>query len=138
MDRRNFFKTSCVLCGLGVTGSALLLDSCSKQSTSPQGPSVNFTIDISQASYAALNNIGGIVALNGVIIMNLNNNYVALAQACTHAGCAVNYNSAANKMVCPCHGGTFDTAGNVLSGPPSSPLKKYTVTKLGTVLTVNG
>jgi Rieske Fe-S protein len=26
---------------------------------------------------------------------------------------------------CPCHAGTFDREGNVLSGPPNRPLSRY-------------
>lgn len=141
MDRRKFLKTSGALCGLSVVGSALLIESCKKTdttSTTPQGPTVNFTLDLSLAANNALNSSGGAVASNGVIVVNDGGNYIAVAQACTHAGCNVGFNSGNHNFVCPCHGGTFDTSGNVTSGPPPAPLKKYTVTKSGHILTVAG
>ena len=140
MDRRKFLKTSGALCGLGLVGSALLVESCKKNtnSSSPQGPTVNFTLDLSLASYAALNTAGGAVASNGVIVVNDAGTYIAVAQACTHNGCSLGFNSNGNNFVCPCHGGTFDTSGNVTSGPPTVAIKKYTVTKSGHVLTIAG
>ena len=140
MDRRNFLKTTCALCGLGVAGSALLLDSCKKNSnsTSPQGPSVNFTLDLTQSANAALNAPGGSVASNGVVVANSSGNFIAVAQSCTHAGCSINYNPSGNNFVCPCHGGTYDTNGNVTGGPPPSPVKKYAVTRAGNILTIKG
>src|ERR1035438_2230989 len=133
MHRRKFFKTSIALTGLGVVGTAAFLESCSKSNpapATPQGPTVNFTLDLSKQANAALNTAGGSVASQGVIVANTGSNtYIALAQACTHAGCSIGYNYSQNDFVCPCHGGTFDTSGNVVSGPPPAPLKKYTVTK---------
>jgi len=141
MHRRKFFKTSLALGGLGIVGTAAFLESCSKNNTSTaaQGPTVNFTLDLSQQVNAALNTSGGSVASNGVIVANTGGNtFVAVAQACTHAGCSIGYNFNQNDFVCPCHGGTFDTNGNVTSGPPPAPLKKYTVSKNGNILTISG
>ncbi len=48
---------------------------------------------------------------------------VAFSATCTHAGCTVQFDSAANEFVCPCHGGRFNAStGAVLAGPPPSPL----------------
>lgn len=140
MDRRKFIKQSCTLGGLTIVGGLAFLESCKKETTntSPQGPSVNFTLDLSSPSNAVLNNPGGSLASNGVVIVNLSGSYTAVAQACTHNGCSVNYSSSGNNFVCPCHGGVFDINGGVSSGPPPAPLKKYTVTKSGTVLTIVG
>ncbi len=140
MDRRKFLKTSGALCGLGLVGSALLVESCKKSSTATaaQGPTVNFTLNLTQPANASLNTVGGSVASNGVIVVNDGGTYIAVAQACTHQGCSLAYNSSGNDFVCPCHGGTFDTGGNVISGPPPAPIKKYTVTKSGSVLTIAG
>jgi Rieske Fe-S protein len=45
-----------------------------------------------------------------------------LQSRCTHLGCQTSYDRRARKIVCPCHGGVFDTQGNVLEGPPPAPL----------------
>ncbi len=45
---------------------------------------------------------------------------------CTHLGCTPNIIDESSKpvnIVCPCHGGRFDTLGRVISGPP--PLNLY-------------
>jgi ubiquinol-cytochrome c reductase iron-sulfur subunit len=41
---------------------------------------------------------------------------------CTHLGCIPEYFPDKNKFICACHGGQFDSAGEVLKSPPPSPL----------------
>jgi len=36
---------------------------------------------------------------------------------CTHLGCVVPWNKAANKYMCPCHGSQYDQTGKVVRGP---------------------
>jgi len=36
---------------------------------------------------------------------------------CTHLGCVVPWNVAANKFMCPCHGSQYDSTGKVVRGP---------------------
>jgi cytochrome b6-f complex iron-sulfur subunit len=48
--------------------------------------------------------------------------FIALSRTCTHLGCLVEYHHAQQRLICPCHAGTFDLEGNVLSGPPPKPL----------------
>ena len=36
---------------------------------------------------------------------------------CTHLGCVVPWNKAANKFMCPCHGSQYDQDGKVVRGP---------------------
>lgn len=54
-----------------------------------------------------------------------NGNVTALSNVCTHRGCAVAWDAGAGSFSCPCHGGVFDLAGKVVSGPPPAPLKSY-------------
>jgi cytochrome b6-f complex iron-sulfur subunit len=51
----------------------------------------------------------------------------ALSAVCTHVRCIVGYDRERRALVCPCHDGRFDLAGNVLSGPPPRPLPSYAV-----------
>ncbi len=46
----------------------------------------------------------------------------ALLSVCTHQGCPVAWREELQEFSCPCHGGRFDGAGQVLSGPPRLPL----------------
>ena len=140
MNRKQFLSSACALCGLGVVGSLAVLESCKKSSThTPQGPTVNFTLDISQPANTALNSVGGSVATQGVVIARTGGStWACVAQACTHQGCNIGYNSNAIRFDCPCHGATFDTNGNGVNGPSEIPVKKYAVTQNGNILTVKG
>lgn len=46
----------------------------------------------------------------------------ALDSTCTHLGCRTKFNADSGHIECPCHGGVYDIRGNVVSGPPPSPL----------------
>jgi len=52
---------------------------------------------------------------------------VALSAVCTHVRCILGFDRERRALVCPCHDGRFDLAGNVLSGPPPKPVAAYTV-----------
>jgi Rieske Fe-S protein len=53
------------------------------------------------------------------------NEYVALSSRCMHLGCSVRYVSAAERFICPCHGGVYDFRGLVAGGPPVRPLDHF-------------
>jgi menaquinol-cytochrome c reductase iron-sulfur subunit len=53
------------------------------------------------------------------------NHYVALSSRCMHLGCPVRYVSAAERFICPCHGGVYDFRGLVAGGPPVRPLDRF-------------
>lgn len=44
---------------------------------------------------------------------------------CTHLSCRVTWHEDVEEYVCPCHDGHFDQQGNVIAGPPPTPLKTY-------------
>jgi Rieske Fe-S protein len=46
----------------------------------------------------------------------------ALHSTCTHLGCRTSYDRKTRRILCPCHGGAFDVNGDVVAGPPPSPL----------------
>jgi cytochrome b6-f complex iron-sulfur subunit len=52
---------------------------------------------------------------------------VAISAVCTHVRCILGFDRERHGLVCPCHDGRFDLAGNVVSGPPPRPLATYTV-----------
>jgi len=57
--------------------------------------------------------------------------FVALSRVCTHLGCLVRYDKDRQVLICPCHAGTFDLRGNVISGPPPKPLERFSVSVMG-------
>ena len=42
-----------------------------------------------------------------------------------HLGCPVSYKPAAQRFICPCHGGVYDFEGKVAGGPPVRPLDRF-------------
>ena len=60
--------------------------------------------------------------------------YIAISTRCMHLGCPVRYVDAAQRFICPCHGGVYDFQGKVSGGPPVRPLDRfYTRTRNGRV-----
>jgi menaquinol-cytochrome c reductase iron-sulfur subunit len=51
--------------------------------------------------------------------------FVAISTRCCHAGCPVRWVNAAERFVCPCHGGVYDFEGKVVGGPPVRPLDRF-------------
>jgi len=61
--------------------------------------------------------------------------YVAISNRCMHLGCPVRYIQAAQRFICPCHGGVYGPLGEVDGGPPVRPLDRfYTKVEGGRVL----
>ena len=48
--------------------------------------------------------------------------YMIVIGLCTHLGCIPDYFPEKKLFICPCHGGQFNAAGEVLKAPPPSPL----------------
>ena len=124
-----------------------LLQSCTKDSsTDPNNNNNNnnnntggtkITIDLTNATYSALNTVGGFKVVQSVIVANTGSNtFVAVDSVCTHNGCTVEYSNSSSNFVCPCHGSAFSKTGSVVNGPATSPLKSYQVSKSGDILTI--
>lgn len=63
----------------------------------------------------------------GILIHTMEGEYIAFSAICTHLTCSVRFESDSQIILCPCHNGRFDLAGNVISGPPPSPLEAFDV-----------
>jgi Rieske Fe-S protein len=53
------------------------------------------------------------------------NDFIAISTRCMHLGCPVRYISAAQRFICPCHGGVYDIRGIPSGGPPVRPLDRF-------------
>jgi cytochrome b6-f complex iron-sulfur subunit len=136
MERKDFLK----VLALSAAGGSLIsfLASCKKNDPAPAAATVDFTIDLSASSNAALSSPGGTVISNQIIIINNNGTYIGLSDICTHQGCSLTYSPSSQHLQCSCHGGVFSLNGSVVSGPPPSSLKQYAVTRNGNILHITG
>jgi cytochrome b6-f complex iron-sulfur subunit len=137
MDRKQFLAL--VGTSVGAIVLASCLDGCKKNNTSPSQPTVDFTLDLTNSAYAALNTNGGYIYNQGVIVARtMSGSYIAVSQACTHQQVTVIYQGSGNRFYCNAHGSSFDNSGAVTGGPASSNLKSYACTLSGTSLHVKG
>ena len=60
-----------------------------------------------------------------VAVLRQGESVYALNLVCTHLGCTVNVTP--TGLICPCHGSSFDRAGQVLTGPADRALGRYQV-----------
>ena len=67
----------------------------------------------------------------GIVINHPSRGLLAFSRVCTHLGCLIDYNKDTEKLLCPCHAGTFNLDGNVVSGPPPKPLPKLPLKVVG-------
>jgi len=51
--------------------------------------------------------------------------FIAISTRCMHLGCPVRYTAAAQRFICPCHGGVYDALGQRVGGPPVRPLDRF-------------
>ncbi|MBN7813118.1 Rieske (2Fe-2S) protein [Algoriphagus sp. H41] len=94
------------------------------------------TIDLTiQTGLAAAG--GWLLIVNArTLVANVGGSYRALSSTCTHQGCFDSWTYAGERYTCNCHGSTFDSQGNVVSGPATASLDQYAVSVSGTTLTI--
>jgi quinol---cytochrome c reductase iron-sulfur subunit, bacillus type len=51
--------------------------------------------------------------------------FIAISSRCAHLGCPVRWVAAAERFICPCHGGVYDLLGRRVGGPPVRPLDRF-------------
>ncbi len=60
-----------------------------------------------------------------------NTPYIAISSRCAHLGCPVRWVDAAERFICPCHGGVYDLLGRRVGGPPPRPLDRFNTRVVG-------
>lgn len=68
--------------------------------------------------------LSGKTAGRKIFIVKTDTKLFSLLPVCTHLGCLVTWQRPAERFVCPCHGGQYDTDGKVVAGPPPGPLNR--------------
>ncbi|MDT8440868.1 MAG: ubiquinol-cytochrome c reductase iron-sulfur subunit [Desulfuromonadales bacterium] len=71
-----------------------------------------------------------------VVLQQTAGQFIALSAVCTHLGCVISWEAAKGEFLCPCHGGRFSSEGQVLGGPPPSPLESLPVVVDGGLLII--
>ena len=134
MERRQFIAT----CAFG--GASLLLGGCVAMVTHPV-PMQAGRIRLELADYPDLTKPNGAIRIlpTGTsepiyVLANDNNEFRALSPICTHRGCTVDVHG--TRLVCPCHGSTYDRNGAVLRGPAERSLTRYEVSRDGDMLVI--
>jgi len=127
IDRRRFVALS-----IGSTIAApfsVMLAACATLATRMVVP-VNGVLTLPLAEHPELRQPGGVLRLlpEGAtepvyVLVQEARHYVALSPVCTHLGCTVDVQG--GRLVCPCHGSTYDREGRVLRGPAERPLARY-------------
>ena len=99
---------------------------------------VDFTLDLDESAYDALNAVGGYVRINKVVIAAVSEGtFVAVTQICSHEGKEkVTYRSSNNDFYCTEHGAIFDLEGKGLNSNGSKGILIYNTSLSGTLLRV--
>jgi cytochrome b6-f complex iron-sulfur subunit len=151
ISRRRFCGGACQVAS-GAT-LATLFTACSGGSSSPSSPSANpgsplgvaasqFTANSVRVTVAgsALADVGGAVLVQsvaGVFLVSRQSAsaFTAIEGVCTHEGCTIT-GADADIYVCPCHGSRYNRSGQVVNGPATSSLRKYTTTFADGIVTI--
>jgi Rieske Fe-S protein len=101
-------------------------------------------LDITASAYAALSTVQGAVKIPdpndsskpAIICRTGAATVSAVSSKCTHKGCETEMPQS-GTITCLCHGSQFNLNGDVLKGPATVPLKKYSASISGNIITVN-
>ena len=123
IDRRDF--VAACACAL----SAVALGACASLAIRRVTP-IDGRIELALAHYPELSERESVLRIlpDGsddpiLVLTDATGSVTALSSACTHLGCTVEAET--TRLVCPCHGSTFDRAGRVLKGPAERALVRY-------------
>lgn len=143
-SRRNLLKIGVVsavsfiitACTKAVSGSSAptsqpVVEDSQTPSTNEQTSSQGGEVVIAQVSALVAGEGFNFTAQDGtdaILFKTKDEKVYALSRICTHEGCSVDFDAAQSKLICPCHGATYEAAdGNVISGPTQRNLKKINI-----------
>jgi Rieske Fe-S protein len=95
-----------------------------------QVPLTNGRVELPLSQYPELREPGNALQIlpNGetdplIVLVDTEGKHTVVSSQCTHRGCTVE--AQRDRIVCPCHGSTYDRKGEVLRGPAQRPLRRY-------------
>lgn len=135
VDRREFVTTCVCLLAGG------LVSACASLVARPV-PVTDGHIRLALADHPELTRPEGALkvlphgAANPLYVLRLDNGqFAVISPICTHQGCTVDIQGP--RLVCPCHGSTYDREGRVLRGPAERSLANFTTTVSDGVLVID-
>ncbi len=134
MTRNEFLST--LGAGALFALSSTCLGGCKKDETTTPGESIDFTLDLTEPSNAALQNNGGYVIKNKVVVArNTDGEYVAATLICSHEqeNEIIMKN---NEWFCTAHDARFDLDGSGLNEKGEKGLTIYNTELTGDILQV--
>jgi Rieske Fe-S protein len=153
MSRRQFCGGACQVASISTL--ATLLTACSGGSSSPSSPSSGggaaSLLGVSSGAFSgttvrvtvagsALTDVGGAVlvqSIAGVFLLSRTSAtaFTAVDAVCTHEGCTIT-GTDGDIFVCPCHGSRYNRSGQVVFGPATASLRKYSASLADGVVTI--
>lgn len=116
--RRQFCRNLVVFTGGVMAHGAMAADAGASGAWVALGPASKFA----PGSVTAARLPGAAGSGQAYVVSDAAGTRKVFSAKCTHRGCPLSWNGGTKQFECPCHGGKFDTAGHVVSGPPRRPL----------------
>ncbi|WP_373074935.1 ubiquinol-cytochrome c reductase iron-sulfur subunit [Zeaxanthinibacter enoshimensis] len=138
MERKEFLKSL----GAGAAFALIFpcVQGCSKDEDGTGAPTgIDFTIDLNSQEGAGLQNNGDFILKNEVVVVkNLQGNFIAASQICSHQQTDQVRFLPENGGIFHCftHGSEFDQQGNPLNSITNNPLKIFRTSLEGNILRV--
>lgn len=119
-----------VYCGVNV------FSSCQNESNLSPSGAIDFTLDLTNASYSTLNTVGKYIVFNKVVIARVSSTtFAAVTQICSHQGQEqIVYNG--SGFYCPVHGASFSVTGAKINNVSNKGITAYQTSFTNTSLRV--
>lgn len=144
--RRAFIEKSSAAVVFSMFGLSFFTSCTDEEDTDPNNPGGNDTgisisgntVQIELSKQEALNEAGAwlLIVEAQTLVVNVGGNFNALTSVCTHSQCDRNWTYGSETLTCTCHNSQFDPQGNVLQGPATQALTRYTVAVNNGIITI--
>jgi Rieske Fe-S protein len=139
LERRDFVKVVTVVLG-SIMGAVIAIPAISyllspaasvqkKESWISLGPLENYPVMLPTLYTFVQTTVNGwekTANSYGVYVVRYDDSaQKVFSNKCTHLSCRVTWQEGPQDFLCPCHDGSFNIEGQVVSGPPPAPLVEY-------------